>query len=66
MKWAGLAAVIFGVWLVYVAWHDQVEGYYARPLGGLLAIVGAFLVILAVRNDIIAAIERRDPPSGDT
>ena len=64
MKWIGLALTIFGVWWTYLWWHDPVEGVYMRPFGVVVGIVGVFLVILGVRNDIIKAIRERDRPAG--
>jgi len=44
----------------------QVEGRYIRPFGAVVAIVGAFVIVLGARNDIVEAIQERDRPGGGT
>jgi len=66
MKWIGFALTIFGVWWTYLWWHDAVEGAYMRPLGVVVAIVGAFVIVLGIRNDIVKGIRERDRPAGGT
>jgi hypothetical protein len=65
MKWFGLALTIFGAWWAYLWWPDPVEGVYMRPFGMAVGIVGAFVIILGVRNDIVRAIRERDRAADD-
>ena len=64
MKWIGLGLTILSLWWTYVLWwHDLVEGAYMRPCGVIAAIVGVFVILLGIRNDIIAAIRELERPA---